>query len=144
MRLHLARRLTHVILETARRGIEGIAHGHVDIFMGLVFRAAPLHDDLFSGSGDVDADIVEIPLATMAMRSFDDDPTAGDPLVEPVEPRDLLPDICFDGLGGVHVAERDLQRDLHAGFPNGPKSSVARFSQHCNYRVRRDDPEMSS
>src|SRR5512134_4099917 len=77
MRLHVARHLTHVILEPARRGIEGIADGHVDIFVGLVFRAAPLHDDLLSGNGDVDADIVEVTLVVMPMRSFDDDPAAG-------------------------------------------------------------------
>jgi hypothetical protein len=86
-----------VILEPARRGIEGIPDSHVDIFVGLVFRAAPLHDDLLSGNGDVDADVVELPLVMMAMRSFDDDPTAGDPLIEPVEPADLVSDVRFDG-----------------------------------------------
>ena len=56
----------------------------------------------------------------MAMWNFDDDPTAGDPLIEPVEPADLVSDVRFDGLGGVHVAKRDLQRDLHAkAFPRG-------------------------
>src|SRR5512144_3106087 len=140
MRLHVARSLSHVILEPARRGIEGIADGYVDIFVGLVFRAAPLHDDLLAGDGDVDADIEKLALVMMAMRSFDDDPTAGDPLIEPVEPADLVSDVRFDGVGRVHVAERDLQRDLHAeASKRHPKSSDSAISPavQLSYPARR-------
>jgi hypothetical protein len=51
-----------VILEPACRGVESITDSDVDILVSLVFRATPLHDDLLSGNGEVDADIVQIAL----------------------------------------------------------------------------------
>ena len=39
-----------MILQPAGRGTEGVANGYVDIFVGVVLRAAPLHGDLLAGT----------------------------------------------------------------------------------------------
>jgi hypothetical protein len=79
----------------------------------------------------------------MAMRGFYDNPTAGDAIIEPLELSDLVPDVRFDGLGSVHVAERDLQRDLHTEIvPSASElSSAICPAVQLPYPARR--PEMS-
>ena len=117
--LDLAADLARVVFELARRRVEGVADGHVDVLVGVVPGAGVVDHDLLAGHADVDAHVVELALGLAPVRRLDHDAAADDALEVALELAGLFPDVGLDGLGRLHVAEGDLHWGLHLRTSRG-------------------------
>ena len=115
VRLDFAAPAARHILEPSRERVEGIAHGDFDVLVRVVLRGVAVHRDLAAGNLEVDADLVELALAVMPVRRAHHDAAAHDAAVEAFEPFGKLADTRPHRGRGLHVAERDLDRNRHGG-----------------------------
>jgi hypothetical protein len=108
-----------MVFELTARGVEGVAHRDMRILMRMVCAGVPSHDDLASGDGEVDANLEQLALLMPLVPAFDDDPAGGDTIEELIELFGPLADARLDGGRGVHVAEGNLEWQLHRMSPVG-------------------------
>jgi hypothetical protein len=66
-----------VVLETPARGIERVADGYVNVFVGVVQGRFPPDDDLAPGQGEIDPYVVQVPLMAV-VTGFHNDPAPHD------------------------------------------------------------------
>src|SRR5215831_7882697 len=109
----VASELPRMIFELAHRGIEGVADGDINVLVRLVLRAFLIHMHVVARHADVDADLVTLALVVMPVRRLDGDVAAHDALEKAVKLGGLLADDRFHGGRWIHVAEADLQGNLH-------------------------------
>jgi hypothetical protein len=103
------------LLELTLGRIEGVAERNVDVLVML-----PVGDDLgMPRHADIDANL-ELSAVLMVLAGLGDgDPAARNARMEVFEAGNLFPDAGVQGSGMGHVANRDLQRDLHCASREG-------------------------
>jgi hypothetical protein len=89
------------------------------VLMRMVRAGVPSDDDLAAGDGEIDPNLEQIALLMPVVAAFDDDPAGGDPIEELIERFRPLPDARFERGRGIHVAEGNLERQLHRMSPAG-------------------------
>src|SRR5215469_15445799 len=75
-------------------------------------------DNLLPRNFEVDTDTEQIALLMTRVLALDDDAARYDPLKEAFELHSALTYSRRDGVGRIHVAKRDLKRELHGIFPS--------------------------
>ncbi|EGY00651.1 hypothetical protein AZA_51340 [Nitrospirillum viridazoti Y2] len=118
MSLHIAPLPTGVVFQFPTNGIEGIPHGHHDVFMSMPLGRMLVGNNVPSRHRHGDADLMKLALMVPPAAEFDDDPATQDRVEEAEEFLRLVPDVRFQGGGGVHVVENDLQRKFHLLLPS--------------------------
>ena len=117
LRLDVAAQLLGMGKEPPLRGVEGVAHGDMDVLVGMVERPVMADHDLAPRRREAQLDAVEPPLPPAPVRRLDDDLARGDAAMEPLEARDMLADARLHRLRAVHVAEDDGER-VHGLTPS--------------------------
>src|SRR5712691_8446323 len=113
VRLRLAAAPPHMVFQEAARRVKGVADRNIRILVRVVRAGLAPDDDLASGNRQVDPDLEQIALLVPPMGALDDNPAGGDPVEELIEFFGPLADARLQRGRGVHVAERDLQRQTH-------------------------------
>ena len=113
VRLDLAVQFAPVVLQPAARRLEGIADRNIDILVGVLVFRMPVHDQLLAGHAQLDAHVEQLALAVPTLGRFDYDPAAGQMVEVLLQLFGLLAHPRLDRLGAVHVAETDLQWNVH-------------------------------
>ena len=106
-----------VVLELASGGPEGVAQRDVGILVRMANRMASTDRDLAVGNRDVHPDFEEPALLLVLVRRFDDHVTVHDMRAEFVQPLGQLANARFERRRGLHVTERNLQRQSHVVDP---------------------------
>lgn len=102
-----------IVFELAAGGIEGIAQGHIGVFMSMIERMAVADYDLLVRHGDVDPDVVQSPLLPVLRRAFDADPAAQNVGTEPLQTRREFTDARAQRRRGGHLLEAHLHGKAH-------------------------------
>jgi hypothetical protein len=112
--LHGAAALAGMILELARRRIEGVAHRDVNVLMRVIFRRFAVDHELAAARHfHVDAHMVELAFVAAAVGGLDHHAATHDPVGEAVQLGGLLAHLGLDRRRCVHIPEADLQGELH-------------------------------
>ena len=111
--LDLAPLLADMVFELPRRGGEGVAHGHVHVFVSVMQIPVPPREDLFSRDMNVHVDRIEVAVVPTFVRCLDGDPATDDVVVKQFQLLGLFPDTPFYRVGAFDSVEADLQGLLH-------------------------------
>jgi len=114
--LHRVSTLALVVLELAAGGTERIAQRDIGILVSVIGGMGMSDGDLCVGKGNVDADVIECSLMGMERERLDDDPATRNVPAEPGKSVSQRTDARLERGRGVHVPERNSQRN-HSGFP---------------------------
>ena len=102
-----------VILEFAAYRTERIAQGDERIFVPWLTRSCAAYRDHPIGKPDVDVEVVQGAMASVARWRCDDDVTVRDARIELLEARYQRADTARERGRGIYMAEGDLQRQLN-------------------------------
>ena len=94
-----------VVFQASTDGVEGIADGDVDVFMGLVLSRFFAHYDLALRYRDIDLDMKDIALVFVLVWNFYYNTTAHDMFVKATKLFGALTDIGLDCLRWFHVTK---------------------------------------
>ena len=81
-------------------GVEGIAHGDEEIFMGMFVVVIAVHRHLATGNDELDVDAVEPALFVVTMGRFGDDAASGNGRIDRYQPIEPVADALFGELRG--------------------------------------------
>lgn len=114
MALNVAAGSSNIVFKLAPRSIEGIADSHIDVLVSVVRSGIASDYDFTARNRQLDANMIELALAVMYMRRFNDYPAARDLIVKLLKPSGPLADARFNGVGMSDAAEGELYWNLHA------------------------------
>ena len=99
----------HDVLKLPACGLESIAYGHIDIFMGAVRARLTAHHNVGRfGHHEMDRDVKGVSLVVAVLRPRNDDARADDPVRYLFELLNFFSDACLDGVGMLNAIECDL------------------------------------
>jgi len=75
-----------------------------------------IHDDLAARNGQINPDVKSLSLLAVLMRNFDHHPASHNAVIKLREFLRLLTNSRFHRRGRIHIAKRDLYRQLHHSF----------------------------
>ena len=97
-----------IVLNLPPRLTKGIVNGEIDVFVSGMLRWISSDHELLAGHSEIDADVIDPPLAVMLMRRLHDYPAPHDPSEKPIQLRRPAADARLNGVGPIQPPERDL------------------------------------